>query len=89
MKKCMFSPRIRTWKLRDPATASLFQLALKVPSGSDAHTANHVESAWLKLKGPLLDAATKVCGNQKPGGGMKMWTKLINGSMHTSKPTAS
>ena len=98
VKKRMFSPRIRTWKLRDPDTASLYQLAFKVKmiivaaavaiaSGADADTANHVESAWSKLKGPLLDAATKVCGNQKPGGGMNTWTKLINRSMHSSRPT--
>ena len=68
-KKCKFSPRIRTWKLRDPATASQFQSAFKVKTmtaaaavaialGTDAHTANRVESAWSNLKGPLLDAAT-------------------------------
>ena len=61
--------------------------AVATASGADADTANHVESAWSKLKGPLLDAATKVCGNQKPGGEMKTWTKLINRSMHSSKPT--
>ena len=30
MKKRKFSTRIQTWKLRDPATASQFQLAFKV-----------------------------------------------------------
>ena len=57
----------------DPATASLFQSAFKIKamtgtaavstaSGADADTANCIESAWSKLKGPLLNAATKVCG---------------------------
>ena len=75
-KKRKFSPRIRTWKLRDPATASKFQSAFKLKAmtavaavasaaGASAHTANHVESAWSKLKGSLLDAATEVCGLSK------------------------
>ena len=34
-------------------------------SGVDAGTANCVESAWWKLKGPLLDAATEFWGLSK------------------------
>ena len=103
VKKLKFSPRMWSWKLRDPATANLFQSAFKVKMmtaaaavatnpGAEADTANHVESACSKLKGPLLDAATEVCGlsknrQWKPGGGMKMWTKLYNRSMQDSRPT--
>ena len=55
-------PCIRTWKMRDPATANEFQSAFKIKtmtavaaaSGADTDTANCVESAWSKLKGPLL-----------------------------------
>ena len=65
-KKCT-----QTQQLRDSATAYQFQLAFKVKtmttaaavattSGADADTANQTESNWSKLKGPLLDAATKV-----------------------------
>ena len=36
--------------------------AVATDSDADADTANCVESVWSKLKGPLLDAATKVCG---------------------------
>ena len=36
--------------------------AFAITAGADGDTANLVESAWSKLKGPLLDAATKVCG---------------------------
>ena len=90
VKKRKFSPRIWTWKLRDPTTAILFQSAFKVKtvtaaaavaiaSGADADTANHVESAWSKLKGPLLDTATEVCSisknhQWKPEASMP-WTK--------------
>ena len=69
-------PCIRTWKMRDPATANQFQSAFKIKtmttaaavaaaSGADTDTANCVESAWSKLKGPLLDAATELCGPSK------------------------
>ena len=57
---------IWAWKLRDPATciASQFQSAFKIKTiiaavaaactaGTNAYTANHVESAWLKLNGPF------------------------------------
>ena len=76
VKKCKFLTRIQTWKPRDPAIASQFQSAFKVKTmtaaaavataaGADADTAKCVESAWSKLKGPLLDAATEVCGLSK------------------------
>ena len=39
--------------------------AVTTASGTDADPANHVESTWSKLKGPMLDAATKVCGLSK------------------------
>ena len=66
------SPRIHTWKLRDPTTASEFQLAFELKVTTDraatataagvaADTANCVETIWSKLKDPLLDAATEVC----------------------------
>ena len=35
-------------------------VAVATTSGADVDTGNHVESAWSKLKGSLLDAATKV-----------------------------
>ena len=37
------------------------KLLVATSSGADTDTANHVESAWSKLKGPLLDADTEVC----------------------------
>ena len=39
--------------------------AVATASGADADTANCIESAWSKLKGPLLDTATEVCGLSK------------------------
>ena len=67
VKKRKFVPCIRTWKLRDPATGSQFQSAFRVKmmtaaSDADVDTANHIESARSKLKGPLLDAAAELCG---------------------------
>ena len=63
-------------KPRDSATASHFQSAFKIKTvtaatavttaaGADFETTNRVKSAWSKLKGPLLDAATEVCGLSK------------------------
>ena len=68
VKKGKFLPHIRTWKLRDPITASQFKsgFKLKVTNASAAATANagvtadtaNLETVWSKLKDPLLDAAT-------------------------------
>ena len=74
VKKCLkFSPHIRTWKLRDLATASQLQSALKLKvttamaaaataAGVTADTANRVEKLWSVLKDPLV---TEVCGLSK------------------------
>ena len=79
VKKRKFVPRIRSWKLRNPADASCFHDIFKTKvsmtaeplnvsepniSPTDVH-ASPVESAWNKLKGPLLEAATEVCGMSK------------------------
>ena len=72
VKKHKLSPHIWAWKLRDPATASQFQSAFKIKmmtsaavvattAGANADTTHCVESAWSKLKGPLMDAAYEVC----------------------------
>ena len=39
--------------------------AVATTAGADADTANRVESAWSKMKGPLMYAAIKVCGLSK------------------------
>ena len=39
--------------------------AVATAFGADADTVNRIDSAWSKLKGPLLDAATEVCGLSK------------------------
>ena len=60
VKKRKFSSQIRTWKLRDPATANQFQSAFKVETmtsaaavatavGADADTANRL----VKAEGPF------------------------------------
>ena len=96
-------PNIQTCKLRDPTTASQYQWAVKVKTetvavavattaGADADIANLIESAWSKLKDPLLEAATEVSGfskntngNPKLGVRMKRWTKLYERSVHGPK----
>ena len=91
VRKLKFSPHNRTWNLRNPATVSMSYSAFKVTtmtaaaavataSGADADTANHVESAWSKF----VVSQRTTSGNQKPGGGMKRWTKLYKRSVDGS-----
>ena len=66
-KKRKFVPRIRTWKLKDPAIAMQFHEAFKDKvTHSATATADDqsdtVEGLWSNLKQPLLDAASEVCG---------------------------
>ena len=74
-KKRKFTPRLKTWKLRDPQTASLFEEAFRknmlsnitspVSETANDKPSNVVEAAWTNLKGPLLAAAAEVCGITK------------------------
>ena len=63
-KKRKFVPRLRTWKLNDPAVASrfceTFQSKVKVAVSSKEDTP--VEAAWNNLKTPLLEATSDTCG---------------------------
>ena len=65
--KRKFIPRLRTWKLRDPAVASEFHEAFEAKVASDANQDStvDVEELWSKLKNPLLEVATEVCGLSK------------------------
>ena len=97
VKTCNFPPRTRTWKLRDPVTASQFQSTFKVKTknaattaGTDADSVNHIESVWSKLRVPLLDAATKVSPwntgrDLKPDGARNRWTELYTRSVIDSR----
>ena len=60
-QKRKFTPRLRTWRLRDPATASRFHEAVRERLGTDIDCPS-VESAWSNLKTSLLDATKEVCG---------------------------
>ena len=63
-KKRKFAPRLRTWKLRDPATVSRLHevFRLKIGSAVQHSKSPSVETAWSNLKTPLLEAVTEVCG---------------------------
>ena len=69
VKKRKFTPRIRSWKLKDPAMAVQFEKAfsdkvndIDISGGPE----QSVEEIWSKLKNPLLETATEVCGLSKP-----------------------
>ena len=59
-----FVPRLRTWKLRDPAVADRFAntFRTKVETAVSSTDVSLVESTWSKLKTPLLETAKEVCG---------------------------
>ena len=65
IKKRKFVPRIRTWKLKDPAVATQYQEVFKAKV-NDSETVDDqndtVEGLWSDLKEPLLSAASEVCG---------------------------
>ena len=66
-KKRKFTPRFRTWKLRDPAVSKDFQDTFKdkVAALMPVESADDVEDVWSKLKTPLLETASEVCGLSK------------------------
>ena len=68
VKSRKFKPRIRTWKLKDPAIANQFCDAFRTNvtrAAAENNSGDAVENAWSKLKDPLLCAATAVCGLSK------------------------
>ena len=68
VKKHKFTPRIRTWRLRDPETASRFQEIFKekvAATGAVPDDEEPVEAIWKKLKEPMLEAAKEACGMTK------------------------
>ena len=66
-KKCKFTPRICTWKLRDPAVSKDFQGTFKdkVAALTPVESADDVLDVWSKLKAPLLETVSKVFGLSK------------------------
>lgn len=65
VKKRKFAPRIRIWKLRDQTVAAQLQVAFKEKVAAAKDPGNSVDEAWSRLKDPLLEAATEVCGLSK------------------------
>ena len=66
-KKRKFTPRIRSWKLRDQAVANEFKgvFTEKVTATQPNNPAETVEDVWAGLKKSLLEASTEVCGLSK------------------------
>ena len=65
--KRKFKPRLKLWKLKDPACAANFEAAFKSECGMDAiDSQNHSsEEIWVRLKRNLQGAAESVCGFSK------------------------
>ena len=66
-KKRKFTPRLRSWKLRDPEVANKFREAflLKACSSTVTPPGCSVEDLWSNLKTQLLDSAEEACGFSK------------------------
>ena len=65
--KRRFTPRLRTWKLRDPACAADFETAFKEKCGDEAvdSQTQSSEAIWHRLKSNLHSAAESVCGHTR------------------------
>ena len=63
-KKQKFVPRLRSWKLRDPAVISNYHdvFQTKAASKVSSQVDNPVEASWSNLKAPLLEATKETCG---------------------------
>ena len=65
--KRKFTPRLKTWKLRDPAYAAKFEAAFSRKCGAEAvdSKVQSCEEIWSRLKSGLNSAAVEVCGYSK------------------------
>ena len=67
-KKRKFVPRLRSWKLRDPAVISNYHDVFQTKAASvvSSQVDNPVEASWSNLKTPLLEATKETCGLSSP-----------------------
>ena len=65
--KRKFTPRLKTWKLKDPACAAEFEAAFLTKCGSESvdSQTQSPEMIWNHLKSNLNSAAESVCGYSK------------------------
>ena len=61
----IFTPKLKTWKLRESDTIESFQKKFEENLVSDSTEVYDVESTWSKLKNTLLDTSKEVCGYTK------------------------
>ena len=61
--KRKFNPRLRTWKLRDPAVTKEFAISLNAKlTAAQVMNFPYVEEVWAHLKKSLLETSSEVCG---------------------------
>ena len=65
--KRKFTPRLKTWKLKDPACAARFETEFKTECGVDAvdSQTQSTEEIWGRLQSSLKSAAETACGYSK------------------------
>ena len=78
-----YIPKLRTWKLRDPAYKSQFTETLDAIL-SDTTSTVSAEEAWSRLKSGLQQATVQVCGWTKKGPPRKQtwwWNSDVNAAI--------
>ena len=64
IKKRNFSPRLRTWKLRDPDIINTFTPIFNTKlEATQIDVSPDIEEIWSKLKTTLLETTSVVCGS--------------------------
>ena len=61
----IFTPKHKTWKLRDPDIIESFQRQFKRKLELASTPSTDVDTTWTKLKNSLLDTSKEVCGLTK------------------------
>lgn len=79
--KQSFTPRIRSWKLRDPEIKKSFSEAVKAQLSNSSNNITNVDERWQLLNDSLLKAAHEVCGITKKRTRRRetwWWNKTVN-----------
>lgn len=82
-----YTPKLRTWKLRDPLHKSQFSKALDAKLSNTTKTVS-MEDAWSLLKSSLQQATEQVCGWTKKGPPRKQtwwWNGEVNAAIQKKR----
>ena len=90
LPKRKFTPRLKTWKLKDPATRERFKETFTQRIASSQEQVNEeitldTEGLWANLRDNLLKTTEEVCGMTKPQGRWRQqtwwWNDLVDSAV--------